>query len=89
MLPELNRSNCYKYITLRGNVVTVLSRVCKLFVKLPVVSLLTVSVVVILVIYHTERPRLGHNCARLKVYLVACAKRPDACVCGVVGGEMW
>ena len=41
------------------------SRVCKLFVKLPVVSLLTVSVVVILVIYHTERPRLGHNCARL------------------------
>jgi hypothetical protein len=68
MLPELNRSNCYKYTTSTGEVVMIPSRVCKLFVKLPVVSLLTVSVVVILVIYHIERPRLGHNSARLNSY---------------------
>ena len=87
MLPELNRSNCYKYTTSPGEVVMMPSRVCKLFVKLPAVSLLTVSVVVILVIYHIDSPRLGHNCARTKFNLVVCAKCWDACmaqVCGVV-----
>ena len=74
MLPELNRSNCYKYTTSTGEVVMIMSRVCKLFVKLPAVSSLTVSVVVILVIYHTDSPRLGHNCARLKVNLLVGAK---------------